>query len=214
MTAIDLPPTAIAGSEDGLVLRGPSLALRYPSSQDAPALFALANDPEVTRFFSWGPYRHEHETQAWLNTLPQRRANGIALELAVVDKADAAIGITLLSELSQRDRRAVVGTWLGRPYWGTGANRETKALITHLAFGLLGLERLGAYADVRNTRSHAALERIGFTREGVLHGFHRHDDVPRDVALYSLMREQWMRSELAQLPVRISGTPPNAFAVS
>ncbi len=214
MIAVDVPLTAIARSEDELVVRGPSLALRYPSSRDAPALFALASDPDVTRFFSWGPYRSEREAHAWLTTLPERRASGIALELAVVDNADNAIGITLPSERHQRDRRAVVGTWLGRSYWGTGANRETKALITHLAFGLLELERLGAYADVRNTRSRTALERIGFTREGILHGFHRHDDVQRDVALYSLMREQWTRGELAQLSVRISGTPPRAFAVT
>ena len=187
--------------------------MRYPSSRDAAALFALAKSPEVTRFLSWGPYRHEREAEAWLTTLPKRRASGVALEFAVVDRTDKPIGITLLSELHRRDRRAVVGTWLGRPYWGTGANRETKALVTHLAFRLLALERLGAYADVRNIRSHQALEQIGFTREGVLRGFHRHNDVPRDVALYSLMQEQWTRSELAQLPVQVSGTPPRAFVI-
>ncbi|HWH10609.1 MAG TPA: GNAT family protein, partial [Solirubrobacteraceae bacterium] len=47
------------------------------------------------------------------------------------------------------------GTWLGRAHWGTGANRDAKALIARLAFGSLGLERLGAYADVRNLRSQA-----------------------------------------------------------
>jgi ribosomal-protein-alanine N-acetyltransferase len=75
-------------------------------------------------------------------------------------------------------------------HWGTGANRETKALVAHLAFGPLRLERVGAYADVRNARSQAALERLGITREGTMHAFHRHDDVPRDVVLYSLLRAQ------------------------
>jgi len=212
MTAAGLPLGAVAQHE--FMVCGPSLALRYPGPRDASALFALARDPGVTRFFSWGPYRDEREARTWLATLPARRARGIALELAVVDTADVAIGITLLSELHRRDRRAVVGTWLGRCHWGTGANRETKALITHLAFGLLGLERVGAYADVRNTRSRKALERIGFTCEGVLHEFHRHDGIPRDVALYALLRRQWRLGKLAQLPVRISGTPPAAFAVS
>lgn len=96
----------VAPTVDELVLHGASLALRYPSLRDAAALFALASDPEVTRFLSWGPYRHEREAEAWLKTLPERRASGIALELAVVDMDDNPIGITLLSELHVRDRRA------------------------------------------------------------------------------------------------------------
>lgn len=205
----DLPRVERVAQEP--LARGPSLSLRYPELRDAPALFALATDPEVTRFFSWGPYEDPRETLAWLGTLPQRRARGIALELAVVDEADQPIGITLLSEIGRRDRRAIVGTWLGRAYWGTGANRETKALMAHLAFGRLELDRLGAYADVLNTRSQAALERLGFKREGVLHAFHRHYDTPRDVALYALLRRDWERGELARVPAQLGGALPDAL---
>jgi ribosomal-protein-alanine N-acetyltransferase len=194
-----------------LLVRGPSLALRYPTLGDAPGLFALASDPEVTRFFSWGPYRHEREAEAWLATLPERRARAIALELAIADRDDQAIGITLLSELNLRDRRAVVGTWLGRRHWGTGANREVKGLIAQLAFGPLDLERLGAYADLDNPRSRKALERLGFRQEGVLRAFHRHDDQPHDVAVYALLRQDWQRTRLAQVPAQISGAIPPAW---
>jgi len=191
--------------------RGPSLSLRYPELRDATALFALASDPEVTRFLSWGPYEDPRETLAWLGKLPQRRARGVALELAVVDEFDQPVGITLLSEIDRRDRRAVVGTWLGREYWGTGANRETKALMARLAFGRLGLDRLAAYADVLNTRSQAALERLGFEREGVLRAFHRHYDAVRDVALYALLRRDWERGELARVPAQLGGSLPDAL---
>jgi ribosomal-protein-alanine N-acetyltransferase len=193
------------------VVRGPHLELRYPREDDAPALFRLARDPEVTRFFSWGPYRAEQEARAWLATLPARRAAGSALELAIAERDAGVIGVTLLTELSRRDRRCVLGTWLGRDWWGSGANHESKALITHLAFGPLALERVGAYADVRNLRSQRALERIGFTREGVLHGWHRHGGEPRDVVLYALLRGDWERSPLHAAQVEIAGEPPEAF---
>jgi ribosomal-protein-alanine N-acetyltransferase len=196
-----------------LVVRGPRLALRLPVADDAPALFALARDAEVTRYFSWGPYQREEDARAWLATLPARRSRGVALELAIVDADDTPIGITLLTEFVRRDRRAVVGTWLGREHWGTGANRESKALVAQLGFGRLGLRRLGAYADTRNLRSQQALERIGFTREGVLRGFHRHGDSPRDVVIYGLLHQEWEGSELARLPATVSGRPPKAFVV-
>ena len=184
---------------DHLRIRGPRLTLRYPEPADALDLFRLGRDPAVTRFFSWGPYEREDQARQWIATLPERRRDGVAFEF-VVALGDEVIGVTLLSELDARDRRGVVGTWLGREHWGTGANRETKALVAHLAFETLGLERLGAYADVANHRSQRALDRIGFRREGVLRAFHRHRGEPHDVAVFALLRADWERSELAGVP--------------
>jgi len=192
-------------------VRGPRVGLRIPREQDARRLFELAGDPEVTRFFSWGPYEERSEAVAWLETLPQRRAGGIALELAIVDPDDWVIGITGVFEVSKRDRRAIVGTWLGQAYWGTGANAESKALIARLVFGPLRMERLGAWADVRNPRSQRALERVGFVREGTLRAFHRHRDEPRDVISYSMLRGDWEQSELAAVGVELRGVVPPEF---
>jgi ribosomal-protein-alanine N-acetyltransferase len=194
-----------------LELRGPHVSLRIPRPGDARRLFELASDAEVTRFFSWGPYEREDEAAAWLETLPARRESGLALELAIVDRDDWLIGITGVLEASLRDRRATVGTWLGSAYWGTGANAAAKALIAHLVFGPLRMERLGAWADVRNPRSQRALERLGFVREGTLRAFHRHYDERRDVISYSLLREDWEGSELAATAVAIVGGAPTAF---
>lgn len=194
-----------------LELRGPRIRLRVPREGDAQRLFELASDEEVTRFFSWGPYQLQDEAVAWLATLEARRAAGIALELAVVDSDDWLIGITGVFEVSKRDRRCVVGTWLGQAYWGTGANAESKALVAALAFGRLNMERLGAWADVRNPRSQRALERLGFVREGTLRAFHRHGDERRDVVSYSLLRDEWQQSALAGVDVAVIGEVPPEF---
>ncbi len=195
-----------------LAIHGPRVRLRIPREQDAHRLFELASDAEVTRFFSWGPYAQEREAVEWLATLPARRAEGVALELAVVDSDDWLIGITGVFEVSKRDRRCVVGTWLGQAYWGTGANAESKALVARLAFDSLAMERLGAWADVRNPRSQRALERLGFVREGTLRAFHRHGDERRDVISYSLLREEWLQSPLAAVEAELYGEVPAAFA--
>jgi [ribosomal protein S5]-alanine N-acetyltransferase len=191
---------------------GPSLKLRYGTADDAVALLALGSDPEVTRFFSWGPYASVDEPARYIAGLAGERERGERLDLLIVDARDRPLGVTGLSELSRRDRRAVVGTWLGRAHWGTGANAESKALIAQLAFGVLGLERLGAYADLDNPRSQAALERIGFAREGVLRRWHRHGDQVHDVIVYSWLRDEWQRSPLVETDVEVRGEPPAAFA--
>jgi ribosomal-protein-alanine N-acetyltransferase len=172
-------------------LTGPALALRPPAAGDAEALFALGRDPEVTRWFSWGPYRSVDEPRAWIAAQAGRRERGEALALAMLHHEHGLVGITELSDWSARDRRAVVGTWFARRWWGTGLNAESKQLVATLAFEHCGLERLGAYADVANARSHAALAKAGFTREGVLRAFHRHGARQKDVAVLSLLRAEW-----------------------
>src|SRR3954462_4934194 len=124
-------------------LTGPTLTLRYAKAADAPALFALASDLEVTRWFSWEPYASADEPLAYIERLPAERQSGERLDLLVEHREHGPIGVTGLSELSRRDRRAMVGTWLGREHWGTGVNVESKALILYLAFQTLGLQAAG-----------------------------------------------------------------------
>lgn len=190
---------------------GPSLTLRYATADDARPLLELGSDPQVTQFFSWGPYKSESEPASYIAGLAEERGRGERLDFLIVTPQGGPVGVTGLSELSRRDRRAVVGTWLGRAHWGTGANRESKALIAHLAFEVLGLERLGAYADLDNPRSQAALARIGFVREGVLRRWHRHGDRVHDVIVWSWLKEEWERSPLAAETVSVRGDPPGSF---
>ncbi len=194
-----------------MLVRGRSVNLRFATSADAEALFALCTDPEVTRFFSWGPYTSVEQPARYIAGLAGERERGERLDFVIVDHADQVLGVTGLSEFSSRDRRAVVGTWLGRAFWGTGVNRAAKGLIAGLAFRALGLERLGAYADPDNPRSQAALGRIGFQREGVLRGWHRHGEVVHDVIVYSWLVSEWKLSELAQDEVELVGVLPPAF---
>jgi ribosomal-protein-alanine N-acetyltransferase len=194
-------------------LRGPHLTLRLPDPDDAPALLALASDPEVTRWFSWGPYTSVEEPLAWIAAQEAQREAGGHLDFVVHDREHGPIGVTGLAELSRRDRRAMVGTWFGRAHWGTGANAESKALVAHLAFELCGLERVGAYSNPENARSATALERIGFTREGTLRGWHRHGDRRLDVHVFGLLRAEWEDGPLHEVRIAAIGRPPAAWSV-
>ena len=205
--SVVLPPV------DDLALTGPTLRVRIPREEDAAALFEHASDPEVTRWFSWGPYSSQAEARSYLARLPAQRERGEHLDLVVEHLEAGPIGITGLGEHARRDRRAVIGSWLGRAWWGTGANQEAKALMCHLAFTLLGLERLGAYSNVEHARSQRALERLGFRREGVLRGYHRHGDRALDVVIFGLLRAEWEAGGLPAVPITVTGEPPPAFVV-
>jgi [ribosomal protein S5]-alanine N-acetyltransferase len=193
-----------------LIVRGPEYSLRFLTLEDAAALFELGSDPDVTRFFSWGPYKQLAEADAFIDSLERQRASGERLELGIF-RSGQLLGITGLSDFSRRDRRAVIGTWLGRTHWGSGANRESKALLLAMGFRALRLNRITALASPQNVRSIAALQRLGFVHEGVLRGWHVHGGEPRDVAVLRMMRDEWERTPLAEVDVVIEGEPPARF---
>ena len=196
-----------------LEVRGPTLTLRYATAEDAPRLLELARDRDVTRWFSWGPYSVVAEPRAYIDSLAGKREAGVLLDFVVVHREDGVIGVTGLSELSTRNRHATVGTWFGRDWWGRGVNAESKALIGALGFGVLGLERLTAWANARNGRSQAALERVGFRREGVLRSWHRHGDEMHDVVVFRMLRAEFEAGPLGAVRAEVDGEPPAAFLV-
>jgi [ribosomal protein S5]-alanine N-acetyltransferase len=194
-----------------IALHGPSLTLRPPVPEDAPALLELAGDPDVTRWFSWGPYTTLEQPLQYIERLGAQRERGEQLDLLVVHREHGPAGITGLSEFSGRDHRCVVGTWFGRRFWGTGVNRESKAVVAHLAFAVLGMHRLGSYSNPENTRSTKALIGVGFRQEGVLRHWHRHGERWLDVNVFGMLRAEWEGGPLRDVIVEVEGNAPPAF---
>jgi ribosomal-protein-alanine N-acetyltransferase len=64
---------------EDLTVTGPQLSLRYPVAQDAPRLFELASDPEVTKPFAWGPYEKQEQAADWIASTARSRGDGYAL---------------------------------------------------------------------------------------------------------------------------------------
>lgn len=213
-TINDIPDATADPDADAIDLQvvGDDYMLRLATPDDAQQLFDLGSDPAVTRFFSWGPYTSIDQPLGYIESLKSSRASGRLLEFVIVQReTDLIVGVTGLTEFSKRDRRAVVGSWMGHKYWGTGVNLASKALVLSLGFHQLGLERISAYSHVRNGRSKAALERLGFVNEGILHSWHRHRDEPQDVYIHCLQKELFLRSELGAYEATVTGTVPTPF---
>ena len=197
-----------------LTVSGPTLTLRYATPDDAPRLLELGSDPLVTRYFSWGPYARVEEPLAYIKELAGKRERG--RDARVPDRpprarADRRHGAVRAVARATAARPSGRGS--GATYWGTGSNLESKALVAALAFETLGMGRLTAWANTRNGRSQAALERVGFSREGVLRGWHRHGDTVHDVVVFGLVRAEWERSALREVPAEVSGTAPALFVL-
>ncbi|MER7002708.1 bifunctional pyridoxamine 5'-phosphate oxidase family protein/GNAT family N-acetyltransferase [Dactylosporangium sp. NPDC000555] len=103
------------------------------------------------------------------------------------------IGSTSYYAPNAVSRSVVIGyTMVGRPWWRTGVNTESKLMLLRHAFDTLGALRVEWHTDVRNERSQRAIERLGAQREGILRAHRRRaDGSQRDTVLYSMIADEW-----------------------
>jgi RimJ/RimL family protein N-acetyltransferase len=122
------------------------------------------------------------------------RARGDRFPFAQLDSGTGEVlGTTSYYEVRPELRTLAIGyTWLGRRWWRTGHNTESKLLLLSQAFDVLAAARVVWHTDVLNERSRAAIERLGATFEGVLRKHRiRADGTWRDTAQYAMTDEDW-----------------------
>lgn len=177
--------------DESPTLRGPRVTLRPTRLEDAPALFELARDPAVTKYLAWPSPTCVEETREHLRlSAEQQRAPGSDIIHFCIARTgdDTPLGKTSLMHIHLAHRRAAVGSWIGRPFWGQGFMRETKALTLAYAFDALGLERVEAWVDIDNQRSLSSLERCGFRREGIARRHKRRGEAFVSQVLMAILR--------------------------
>jgi RimJ/RimL family protein N-acetyltransferase len=133
------------------------------------------------------------------------RARGQRFPYAQIDAAtERFAGTTSYYEVDPASRSLAIGhTWLGKPWWRTGHNTESKFLLLQHAFDTLGAARVVLHTDIYNERSQRAIERLGATREGVLRKHRiRWDGSWRDTIQYAMTDDDWPAAR-ARLTARL-----------
>ena len=175
------------------ILTGERVRLRAMTPEDASGIFALFSDPEAMRYWSYPPYTELSQAQVRLARDIAATAQSAALPWGI-EQEGALIGTVTLHDLNLSGGRAELGYMLSRPHWGQGLAREAVGLAIDHAFGALGLRRLEADIDPRNSASQKLLERLGFVREGYLRERWKVGDEITDTALYGLLAREWRRA--------------------
>jgi RimJ/RimL family protein N-acetyltransferase len=193
-------------------LQGRHVTLEPLEEQHAPGIFEAMQDEEVCRYLAWPPPAALDETRAFIRDARDLMARGQCVVFAQVWNATgAAIGSTRYLDIRPRDRQVEIGsTFLGRGYWRTSANTEAKYLLLRHAFESLGCVRVALKTDGRNTRSQAAIERLGAVREGVLRKHMNVRGFQRDTVYFSILETEWPAVK-ARLEARLSGESPQSI---
>jgi N-acetyltransferase len=192
----------------GEPLVGRSVRLDVLTEADLPELFPLLADPEI---YANGYVMHRRPTSvADAVDLARERfmagqgqADGAgrgrtayAVRLVAdgtLGPAGTLVGTSSLAEATVVHEHIHLGSTLyGRRWWGTQVNAEAKLLLLTHCFEECGYGRVKIQTDALNTRSQAAIARLGARREGVLRrDMKREDGTFRDTVVFSILGDEW-----------------------
>jgi N-acetyltransferase len=107
--------------------------------------------------------------------------------------AGTLVGTSSILDADVQNESTHIGSTIyGSRWWGTPVNAEAKLLLLGHCFDDLGYGRVKIQTDRLNTRSQAAIAKLGAQREGVLRrDKKREDGTFRDTVVFSVLADEW-----------------------
>lgn len=168
-------------------LRGAKVVLRWLTADDIDALFEIFSDPEVARFLAIPRQHSREDAERFLDGIHEGFRTRSLYQWGI-EHAGRLAGTCTLGGIDWENRRAEIGFALARVSWGQGLMPDALAVLIDHAFRDLGLHRIEADVDPRNTASLRLLERLGFHREGHLRERYFKDGEIQDSIMLGLLR--------------------------
>jgi [ribosomal protein S5]-alanine N-acetyltransferase len=165
------------------------IKLRAWRRSDIPSLIRYANNRRIwlnLRNIFPHPYTLA-DAERWIAMCEsnQERTTSFAIELH--DEAVGGISYRLLEDVNCNT--AVIGYWLGEPFWGRGIATVALKQATADAFRNFPLERIEATVFEWNPASARVLEKAGYVLEGRLRHSIFKDGRVADSLLYARIRQ-------------------------
>jgi len=123
-----------------------------------------------------------------------QQEKGFEYPFVVIDKKSGAIiGATRYYSIQPEHRRLEIGyTWYASSYQRTAVNTECKLLLLGYAFEHLKCIAVQFMTSLYNTRSRAAITRLGAKQDGILRNHRLNSDGSyRDSVVFSITNQEW-----------------------
>jgi RimJ/RimL family protein N-acetyltransferase len=195
-----------------ITLAGDVVRLEPLDRTHVDGLVEAAAEDRSSYAYTWVPDGRDEVVRYVTEALAEQAA-GNHLPFAVrLQATGALVGSTRFLDIGCWDGTTptvveIGSTWLSASAQRSPVNTECKLLLLTQAFDTWGTIRVTLKTDARNTRSRAAIERIGGRYEGVRRAhMPATDGGVRDTAYFSIIAEEWpdVRAELRR---RLSATP-------
>ena len=177
-----------------VVLAGRTVRLEPLQRRHAAGILAASRDPEIWRWMLVEQFQTVGEAEQWIDAANVAQAAGLEVAWATTLLKDGrVVGSTRYLDIRRPNRGLEIGwTWIDPEFQRTAVNTEAKYLMLRHAFEDLGAVRVQLKTDERNTKSRAAIARLGATFEGILRQYQaRFDGYVRNTAMFSVTAGEW-----------------------
>ena len=174
-------------------LVGERLLLREHVADDGPIIDRYASRKIFWRFLGLGELQ-PGSGSGFIERVLKEQAERPRLEynLAILLKSEQRlIGSARVGITEAKDKRGTLGYALDPGQWGQGYATEAVALVLGLGFNTLGLHRIFATCDARNTASSRIMEKLGMVREGRLRENEYVEGRWHDSLLYAMLEQDF-----------------------
>lgn len=168
---------------------GEQLRLRPVGEDDLAVIERLTGDPDSTGEHSWhGWFDQWRFRKRW-------QENGLLADdrgVLMVLRGDERLGFVSWrrQDTSLRSYCWNIGVAMRPEVRGLGYGTEAQRLLARYLFAHTRVNRVEAMTEATNTAEQWALQKAGFTREGVLRGYTFRDGEWRDAIIYSVLRHE------------------------
>lgn len=170
---------------------GDLVAIREFVRSDAEDVQRIVGDDRVTNWLSYDS-RGKKETLAMLDRMKASSEENPRTDysLAVVTPpSDRVIGFCRIGLSGVKAGK--LGYAIAYDEWGKGYATDVARTMVDFGFQKLGLHRISAAIAPDNTTSIKVVEKLGFSREGILRDHVFSNGAWRDSVLYSILQPEW-----------------------
>ena len=147
------------------------LLLRQFVESDLENVFKGLSDPEIIKFYGVS-YKTIEDTKEQMKFFADLEKNETGIWWAVCSLDNATFyGAGGLNSLSKEHKKAEIGFWLLKNYWGQGIMTETMPIICNYGFEQLGLYRIEGIVETDNLNCKNAIKKLDFKHEGTMKDF-------------------------------------------
>jgi RimJ/RimL family protein N-acetyltransferase len=129
--------------------------------------------------------------EEFVNKACEQWRNNEAFVFAIIEKEGDQFAGCMGIHPEPAHQRALVGYWIGLPYWGRGLATASLRLIIQFGFEQLKLNRIAAGHFPHNPASGRVMQKAKMRYEGTLRGALLHHDEYKDELLYAILRSDY-----------------------
>ena len=149
------------------------------------------SDPDVTKYYAvhFSTLEETKEQMEWYSNL---KKSGTGLWWGIYDESDNQFcGAGGFNDLDKQNKKAEIGLWLYKEYWGKGILKKVMPQLFEKEFTDLGLNRIEGFVVSDNQKCKTALEKINFTLEETMRESEMKDGQKISVDIYSILKSEW-----------------------